>query len=796
MSEIEQDFLLPKKDSNKKTLVLDLDETLVHSQFQPFDIASDVTLTIELDNEIHDIYILIRPGVKQFLEKMSKIYEIVIFTASVSKYADPLIDFLDKENNCKYRLFREHCTQINEIFVKELKYLRRDLKDVIILDNSPMSYCLNPENGLPILSWFEDKDDRELYKIIPIMEFLSVVPDVRSFINKFIVNDQICYKTAYDIIDEYNELLLMKNNGQNISKNKNIIKKNNSVKSSQFLPVEDKENISNNINNYGNISHNNNSKKKNNCSLNNNRIIIRQNSKKNYNEMNYYQINNDNNSNTNNIHILNSESSLFNFQPCNNFIKQNQTTKNKDLMHINYMNYNSCINPNIANPTKSYINLISKIKPNKTNNSNRNNNNYIKIRNKLLINKHKKSESVNGVKPLKKIYENKNQSIKINKSKTNFIRNFDNNSVLKYKNKIVNKNHSLNMGCGNNNNNNNNSNSSIYINNNLNMSKNSGHGNRHGHGHKYGIQLFLKMNDELNYELDKLIQSELLNNKKLSKSLSKEKYKTHKSADNNNLINNYNSCCTCTCTCNKSSILNNSRINDVYLYNKISHKKSKSNINSFSFIPKIKESKQKVHLSTSESYNNKNFLRKMNLNKSTSNNTTIDTLTVQNKKNDSQRKINILMNKKIFKLSLNTNTNTNKDKKRGSKIPYNTNANKKKNAQNEKFLKNKIPINKKVVIKINNNNKNNRYNYDKNEYEYIEPENITLRPKSSQKVIYRKINRSINKSNNNSFKEGINDKEDVSQKCNFGNIINNIIYVNNIIKNNDIVLTKNYKQYK
>ena len=365
--------------------------------------------------------------------------------------------------------------------------------------------------------------------------------------------------------------------------------------------------------------------------------------------------------------------------------------------------------------------------------------------------------------------------------------------MLKYKNKIINKNHSLNLGCGNNNNSNI-SNSSIYINNNLNINKNNGHGNRHGHGHKYGIQLFLKMNDELNYELDKLIQSELLNNKKLSKSLSKEKLKTHKSADINNLINNYNSCCTCTCTCNKSSILNNSRVNGVYLYNKISHKKSKSNINSFSFIPKIKESKQKMHLSTSESYNNKNFLRKMNLSKSTSNSTTIDTLTAVNKKNDSQRKMNILMNKKIIKLSLNTNTN--KDKKRGSKIPYNANANKKKNAQNEKFLKNKIPINKKVVIKINNNNKNSRYNNDKNQYEYIEPENITLRPKSSQKAIYRKINRSITKSNNNSFKEGINDKEDVSQKCNFGNIINNIIYVNNIIKNNDIVLTKNYKQYK
>ena len=289
MSEIEvQTFLLPPKTSNKKTLVLDLDETLVHSQFQPFEVQSDITLTIELDNEIHDIYILVRPGVKQFLEAMSKIYEIVIFTASVSQYADPLIDIIDKENNCQYRLFRNHCTQINEIFVKELKNLGRELKDVIILDNSPMSYFLNPENGLPISSWFQDKNDRELFNIIPLLEFLSRVPDVRNYINAFIIDDQISYKNAQNVIKKYNELLLMKNNGKNNkgSKNKRIIKENNSIKSCQFFSAENKENINNNIIIYKN------NKKKNNSTLKNNKIIMRQNSKKNNNnknEMNYHQ---------------------------------------------------------------------------------------------------------------------------------------------------------------------------------------------------------------------------------------------------------------------------------------------------------------------------------------------------------------------------------------------------------------------------------------------------------------------------------------------------------------------------
>ena len=45
-------------------------------------------------------------------------------------------------------------------YIKDLKKLGRDLKDIIIVDNSPLSYSFNQENGLPILAWFDDKNDR------------------------------------------------------------------------------------------------------------------------------------------------------------------------------------------------------------------------------------------------------------------------------------------------------------------------------------------------------------------------------------------------------------------------------------------------------------------------------------------------------------------------------------------------------------------------------------------------------------------------------------------------------------
>ena len=198
------ELLLPPNISKKKTLVLDLDETLVHSQFGPFNIPSDVVINIEIENELHDIHVLVRPGVKEFLEKMSKKFEIIIFTASISKYAGPLLDILDKDKNCSFRLFREHCTLLNSSFVKDLKKLGRDLKDVIIVDNSPMAYLLNSDNGLPILTWFDDKNDKELFKIIPILDFLSLVPDVRDYIHKIVINNEISYDIAKKVIREFN----------------------------------------------------------------------------------------------------------------------------------------------------------------------------------------------------------------------------------------------------------------------------------------------------------------------------------------------------------------------------------------------------------------------------------------------------------------------------------------------------------------------------------------------------------------------------------------------------------------
>lgn len=110
---------------------------------------------------------------------MSKIYEIFIFTASISEYANPVIDRIDPNRLCSVRLYREDCVMYNNIFVKDLSYLNRKISDMIIIDNSANSFMLNPSNAIHIKNFFSDATDTELYDLIPFLTLLNNFKDVR-----------------------------------------------------------------------------------------------------------------------------------------------------------------------------------------------------------------------------------------------------------------------------------------------------------------------------------------------------------------------------------------------------------------------------------------------------------------------------------------------------------------------------------------------------------------------------------------------------------------------------------------
>ncbi|KAK9762978.1 hypothetical protein K7432_010756 [Basidiobolus ranarum] len=108
---------LDPRDIGKKCLVLDLDETLVHSSFQPVQ-PVDYVIPVEIDGQMQNVYVLKRPGVDEFLAQVGKWYEVVVFTASLSKYADPVMDLLDVDRVVRHRLFREACSNHGGSFVK------------------------------------------------------------------------------------------------------------------------------------------------------------------------------------------------------------------------------------------------------------------------------------------------------------------------------------------------------------------------------------------------------------------------------------------------------------------------------------------------------------------------------------------------------------------------------------------------------------------------------------------------------------------------------------------------------
>jgi len=180
-----------------KTLVLDLDETLIHSTTRPL-FPSDnsngmlslgfgrkgktghmVEVVMGGKSTLYHVYK--RPFVDYFLRKVSGWYTLVIFTASMREYADPVIDWLDAGHGIlARRFFRESCTQLpNGTYTKDLSVVEADLSRVCLVDNSPISYNINQANGIPIEGWTHDPADEALLDLLPVLDSLRFTSDVR-----------------------------------------------------------------------------------------------------------------------------------------------------------------------------------------------------------------------------------------------------------------------------------------------------------------------------------------------------------------------------------------------------------------------------------------------------------------------------------------------------------------------------------------------------------------------------------------------------------------------------------------
>ncbi|XP_051023970.1 CTD nuclear envelope phosphatase 1 isoform X1 [Acomys russatus] len=176
----------------KKILVLDLDETLIHSHHDGVlrptvrpGTPPDFILKVVIDKHPVRFFVHKRPHVDFFLEVVSQWYELVVFTASMEIYGSAVADKLDNSRSIlKRRYYRQHCTLELGSYIKDLSVVHSDLSSIVILDNSPGAYRSHPDNAIPIKSWFSDPSDTALLNLLPMLDALRFTADVRSVLSR------------------------------------------------------------------------------------------------------------------------------------------------------------------------------------------------------------------------------------------------------------------------------------------------------------------------------------------------------------------------------------------------------------------------------------------------------------------------------------------------------------------------------------------------------------------------------------------------------------------------------------
>lgn len=151
------------------TLVLDLDETLVHCQ----DVGNGSMVNF-------------RPFLEEFLEDMVQYYKIVIFTAAAQDYADIVLNDIDPNGIIfAKRFYRQHTRNVNEEYnIKDLLLVNENLAKTIIIDNVPENFIKQKMNGIFIKSWFDDQNDTALRDLMPVLRNIveTKTEDVRVYL--------------------------------------------------------------------------------------------------------------------------------------------------------------------------------------------------------------------------------------------------------------------------------------------------------------------------------------------------------------------------------------------------------------------------------------------------------------------------------------------------------------------------------------------------------------------------------------------------------------------------------------
>ena len=201
----------PDSHEAKLTVVLDIDETLVHTMITNEEVElklkhnSEAQLTSpnigKLTNDFFHINIAgevarvhRRPHLSWFLKEASQKFELVTFTAGEESYASMVLNEIDPDKSLiPHRFFRQHCTQLGEfIYTKDLSDLNRSLSRTVLVDNNPVCFIPNPDNGIPVNSFYGQTEDSTLKILMGFLDKLNEFSDVRPVLKqRFGISNQI-----------------------------------------------------------------------------------------------------------------------------------------------------------------------------------------------------------------------------------------------------------------------------------------------------------------------------------------------------------------------------------------------------------------------------------------------------------------------------------------------------------------------------------------------------------------------------------------------------------------------------
>lgn len=190
--------------TRRRVIVFDMDETLIHCVEDIEEECPQHIVSIQFDDEPEPIEagINIRPFAEECLREANKYFYVVVWTASMQTYADAVLDLIDPDRELiQKRLYRDSCYQTDEsVYIKDLRLFKGlDMRDVVIVDNAVYSFGFQLLNGIPIIPFYEDPEDEELYHLIPFMEVLADADDIRVKNQEAFKLDEMAQQDLHDV---------------------------------------------------------------------------------------------------------------------------------------------------------------------------------------------------------------------------------------------------------------------------------------------------------------------------------------------------------------------------------------------------------------------------------------------------------------------------------------------------------------------------------------------------------------------------------------------------------------------